>query len=116
MFVTRKTGTEGDCIVVRDNTMFINVCGMRYETSRDTLERYPDTLLGNEKKRGFHYRKQQNDYFFDRHRESFEAILYFYQSEGKTYTRFFRKVLTNLGLSLTAYASVTSAKYLYIYI
>jgi len=82
MFVARKTGTDGDCIVVRDNTIYINVCGMRYETSRDTLERYPDTLLGNEKKRGLHYRKQQNDYYFDRHRESFEAILYFYQSEG----------------------------------
>merc|ERR1711962_763620 len=55
---------------------------MKYETSRETLERFPNSLLGNEKRRGFFYRKQQNDYYFDRHRESFEAILYYYQSEG----------------------------------
>ena len=60
----------------------INVCGDRYETHRTTLELYPDTLLGNRKRRQHYYDKNRGEYFFDRNRSSFEAILYYYQSHG----------------------------------
>jgi hypothetical protein len=66
-----------------DDRIVINVCGNRYETHRTTLELYPDTLLGNAKRRKYYYDKRRKEYFFDRHRASFEAILYYYQSNGR---------------------------------
>ena len=63
--------------------IIINVCGDRYETHRTTLELYPDTLLGNRKRRKYYYDKIRNEYFFDRNRACFEAILYYYQSNGR---------------------------------
>lgn len=60
----------------------INVCGMMYETLKCTLERYPLTLLGNEELRKKYFVDFKNAYYFDRHRQSFEAILYYYQSQG----------------------------------
>ncbi len=72
----RKYGSIDDRIV-------INVCGSRYETHRTTLELYPDTLLGNAKRRKYYYDKNRQEYFFDRHRACFEAILYYYQSNGR---------------------------------
>ena len=42
----------------------------------------PDTVLGNPERRKEYYDPENNEYFFDRHRESFPAILYFYQSDG----------------------------------
>ena len=65
-----------------DDFISINVCGMRYETLKSTLERFPSTLLGNYESRKIYYMKSKNAYFFDRHRQSFEAILYYYQSGG----------------------------------
>ncbi|CAF1395527.1 unnamed protein product [Rotaria sordida] len=66
-----------------EDHIIINVCGDRYETHRTTLERYPDTLLGNRKRRKYYYDKTRNEYFFDRNRSCFEAILYYYQSHGR---------------------------------
>lgn len=60
----------------------INVCGMMYETLKNTLERFPTTLLGNQERRKNYFVKCKNAYFFDRNRQSFEAILYYYQSGG----------------------------------
>jgi hypothetical protein len=67
----------------RGETVLINVCGHRYETRLSTLARYPKSLLGNERKRMRHWNGESNEYFFDRHRACFEAILYFYQSNGR---------------------------------
>ena len=53
---------------------------MIFETLRGTLSRYPSTLLGNETDRLKFYIAFKNCYFFDRHRECFQAILYYYQS------------------------------------
>ncbi|CAN0436535.1 unnamed protein product [Lampetra fluviatilis] len=61
----------------------INVSGARFETRRATLARFPATLLGNEHRLARHYDAQQNEYFFERHRDSFSAILHFYQSSGR---------------------------------
>ena len=62
--------------------MFINISGCRYETTEATLHRYPDSLLGNKAKRDIYYNKHSNEYFFNRCRQAFDAILFFYQSSG----------------------------------
>ena len=60
----------------------INVSGMRFETFLSTLERYPNTLLGSPKTRNLHYDQGSDEFFFNRNREAFDAILFFYQSYG----------------------------------
>ena len=60
----------------------INVSGELYETNIKTLGRYPQTLLGNFHKRSTYYSSQCGLYFFDRSRLFFDAILFFYQSNG----------------------------------
>jgi len=44
-----------------------------------TLSRFPDTLLGDARKRDRYYDRLRNEYFFDRDRTSFDSILYYYQ-------------------------------------
>ncbi|XP_060046221.1 potassium voltage-gated channel subfamily A member 5 [Erinaceus europaeus] len=61
----------------------INISGLRFETQLGTLALFPDTLLGNPKKRMRYFDPLRNEYFFDRHRPSFDAILYYYQSGGR---------------------------------
>eukprot|EP00112_Aurelia_sp_Birch-Aquarium-sp1_P010197 Seg2189.8 transcript_id=Seg2189.8/GoldUCD/mRNA.D3Y31 product="Potassium voltage-gated channel protein Shaker" protein_id=Seg2189.8/GoldUCD/D3Y31 len=60
-----------------------NVSGMMFETFAKTLQRFPLTLLGSEELRERYYDEETNVYFFDRNREAFESILFFYQSYGK---------------------------------
>uniref|UniRef100_S4RLK3 Potassium voltage-gated channel 1c n=1 Tax=Petromyzon marinus TaxID=7757 RepID=S4RLK3_PETMA len=48
-----------------------------------TLAHFPDTLLGDPQKRMRYFDPLRNEYFFDRNRPSFDAILYYYQSRGK---------------------------------
>ncbi|CAF1118536.1 unnamed protein product [Adineta steineri] len=69
--------------ILENDRITINVCGDRYETHRTTLELFPDTLLGNHKRRKYYYDNLHQEYFFDRHRACFEAILYYYQSNGR---------------------------------
>lgn len=61
----------------------INISGLRFETQLKTLAQFPDTLLGNPKKRMRYFDPLRNEYFFDRNRPSFDAILYYYQSGGR---------------------------------
>ena len=61
----------------------INVSGLRFETRASTLQRYPHTLLGDKQRRAYFFDYMNNEYFFERHRSSFEAVLYFYQSGGR---------------------------------
>lgn len=67
----------------RHERVTINVSGLRYETQLKTLEQFPETLLGNADKRNRYFDPLRNEYFFDRNRTSFDAILYYYQSNGK---------------------------------
>lgn len=67
----------------RHERIVINVSGLKYETQLKTLTQFPDTLLGNAEKRNRYYDPLRNEYFFDRNRTSFDAILYYYQSNGK---------------------------------
>ena len=61
----------------------INISGVIYETRSTTLARYPHTLLGCSEKRKQYYDGNSKQYFFNRNRQSFEAILYYYQSQGR---------------------------------
>jgi hypothetical protein len=65
------------------NTIIINVAGQIYETQLKTLRRFPDTLLGSSVKRAKFWDAERKEYFFDRHRPSFDAILNFYQNGGR---------------------------------
>ncbi|KAI6217214.1 Potassium voltage-gated channel protein Shaker [Aphelenchoides besseyi] len=76
-----------------------NVAGQRFQTRRSTLCRYPQTVLGDQRKLERYWNPETNEYFMDRNRLrqstcnvclflsgfSFEAILYIYQSNGETY-------------------------------
>lgn len=62
--------------------IIINIGGKKYETFEHTLNQFPNTLLGNPEKRKRYFDEKNNEYFFDRHRSSFTAILYYYQSGG----------------------------------
>ena len=72
-------GGSGDC----GERVVINVSGLRVETRLVTLQRFPDTLLGDADRRDHYYDPLRNEYFFDRNRASFDAILYYYQSAGR---------------------------------
>ncbi|XP_043915585.1 potassium voltage-gated channel subfamily A member 4 [Protopterus annectens] len=61
----------------------INVSGLKFETQLKTLSQFPETLLGNPEKRIRYFDPLRNEYFFDRNRPSFDAILYYYQSGGR---------------------------------
>ncbi|KXJ12126.1 potassium voltage-gated channel subfamily A member 2 [Exaiptasia diaphana] len=63
--------------------IIINVSGLRFETYEKTLNHFPETLLGCKEKRDDFFDSSTNEYFFDRNRSTFEAILFFYQSNGK---------------------------------
>ncbi|NXN30118.1 KCNA3 protein, partial [Nycticryphes semicollaris] len=57
--------------------------GRRFETLGRTLLRFPDTLLGDPRRRRRYFDPQRREYFFDRHRGAFGAVLYYYQSGGR---------------------------------
>lgn len=60
----------------------INVRGKKYETFKSTLDRYPDTLLGSDGGRDRFYDDINKELCFNRDPNSFDAILFFYQSGG----------------------------------
>jgi len=61
----------------------INVSGTLFETLEATLSRFPDTLLGCPTKRVKYFDEKHNEYFFNRNRLAFDAILFYYQSYGR---------------------------------
>ncbi|KAM9845893.1 shaker-related potassium channel tsha2 [Aulostomus maculatus] len=61
----------------------INISGLRFETQLKTLNQFPRTLLGDPRRRMSFFDPLRNEYFFDRNRPSFDAILYYYQSGGR---------------------------------
>lgn len=60
----------------------INISGKMYETLYSTLARFPNTLLGSPAKRKKYFDKERQEYFFNRNRNAFDAILFYYQSDG----------------------------------
>uniref|UniRef100_A0A8C2FAM0 Potassium channel tetramerisation-type BTB domain-containing protein n=1 Tax=Cyprinus carpio TaxID=7962 RepID=A0A8C2FAM0_CYPCA len=63
----------------QDGLIILNVSGTRFQTWRNTLERYPDTLLGSTE-RDFFFHEETNEYFFDRDPDIFRHILNFYRT------------------------------------
>lgn len=58
----------------------VQVSGLKFETQLRALNQFPDTLLGDPARRIRYFDPLRNEYFFDRNRPSFDAILYYYQS------------------------------------
>ena len=50
---------------MEDEKLVVNISGRRFETWQNTLEKYPDTLLGSNE-RDFFYEEDAKEYFFDR--------------------------------------------------
>ncbi|XP_050400474.2 potassium voltage-gated channel subfamily A member 1 [Patella vulgata] len=74
---------EHDCQHEGCGRVTINVSGMKFETQLRTLNRLPNTLLGDPEKRIKYWNESRKEYFFDRYRPAFPAILYYYQSGGR---------------------------------
>ena len=60
----------------------LNVGGILYETYENTLAVFPDTLLGDPDRRIKYYDKKTNQYILARNIDCFDAILFYYQSNG----------------------------------
>ncbi|XP_019935092.2 A-type voltage-gated potassium channel KCND2-like isoform X2 [Paralichthys olivaceus] len=70
----------------KDGLIILNVSGTKFQTWRNTLERYPDTLLGSTE-RDFFFHEETNEYFFDRDPDIFRHILNFYRTGKLHYPR-----------------------------
>ncbi|CAJ0928722.1 unnamed protein product [Ranitomeya imitator] len=70
----------------QDSLIVLNVSGTRFQTWRNTLERYPDTLLGSTEK-DFFFNQDTGEYFFDRDPDIFRNILNFYRTGKLHYPR-----------------------------
>ncbi|XP_063862265.1 potassium voltage-gated channel protein Shaker-like isoform X2 [Scylla paramamosain] len=84
---TNYTGTGNFEPIPHDHDfcerVVINISGLRFETQLRTLNQFPETLLGDPARRIRYFDPLRNEYFFDRNRPSFDAILYYYQSGGR---------------------------------
>ncbi|XP_077449773.1 A-type voltage-gated potassium channel KCND2-like isoform X1 [Stigmatopora argus] len=69
-----------------DLVLVLNVSGIRFQTWRKTLERYPDTLLGSSEK-DFFFLRESGEYFLDRDPDLFRHILNFYQTGNLHFPR-----------------------------
>lgn len=79
---SKRSGSwRGGCALTE--RLAINVSGMRYETQLRTLAQFPDSLLGDPRRRLRYFDPLRNELFLDRSRVCFDAILYFYQSGGR---------------------------------
>ena len=68
--------------VVKSRRIKINVRGETFETYEHTLARFPGTLLGSRLQRKRYFNNASREYYFDRDRAAFDAILFYYQSAG----------------------------------
>ncbi len=60
----------------------IKIRSLTFETYLSTLQRFPNTLLGSERKRSQYYNAATDSLVFDRSTCAFDSILYYYQSNG----------------------------------
>ncbi|CAJ0931036.1 unnamed protein product, partial [Mesorhabditis belari] len=71
---------------VSDEKLSINISGRKFETWKNTLEKFPETLLGSNEKE-FFYDEETGEYFFDRDPDIFRHILTFYRTGKLHYPR-----------------------------
>uniref|UniRef100_F6ZTD1 BTB domain-containing protein n=1 Tax=Ciona intestinalis TaxID=7719 RepID=F6ZTD1_CIOIN len=69
-------------IIPEQFKIIFNVSGKIFESDQRQLDRYPNTMLGDHNSRMEHYDWRRKEYFFDRHRDVFEAALDFYSNSG----------------------------------
>lgn len=69
-----------------DERVTVNVSGRRFETWRNTLARFPDTLLGSDEKEYF-FDSETKEYFFDRDPDLFRHVLNYYRNGKLHYPR-----------------------------
>ena len=60
----------------------MNISGRKYETWEETLAIFPNTLLGCPDKRKKYFSFACHEYIFENDKDSFDAILFYYQSGG----------------------------------
>lgn len=60
----------------------LNVGGTVFETYETTLAAHPDTLLGDPARRMKYFNRHTGEFVFHKRFNSFDAILFFYQSKG----------------------------------
>ncbi len=63
-----------------NDTVIVNVGGIRHEVCRATLHRVPGSKLASLETLVNHFRRKSNEYYFDRHPGVFSAILNFYRT------------------------------------
>ncbi|XP_069798063.1 A-type voltage-gated potassium channel KCND3 isoform X3 [Narcine bancroftii] len=76
----------GDKNKKQDELVILNVSGRRFQTWKNTLERFPDTLLGSTEKE-FFFHEETKEYFFDRDPDIFRNVLNFYRTGKLHYPR-----------------------------
>lgn len=83
--VPEKSSKVHDCS--RGHCKKIGVCvsGQMFVTQLGTLNRYPNTLLGNPVKRRLYWDADRKIYCLHRHAPTFSSVLYYYQSGGRLY-------------------------------
>uniref|UniRef100_A0A672ZGK0 Potassium voltage-gated channel subfamily A member 10 n=1 Tax=Sphaeramia orbicularis TaxID=375764 RepID=A0A672ZGK0_9TELE len=57
---------EKHCMEEKDEKVVINISGLMFETQLSTLNKFPETLLGDPMKRISYFDPMKNEYFFDR--------------------------------------------------
>ena len=60
----------------------LNVSGVRFETYEETLNSFPETLLGSSEKREEFFNHRTQEYCLPRRKCAFDSILFYYQSHG----------------------------------
>ena len=73
---------NNDCGAEFRHRITLNIQGSKFETYEDTLHKYPDTLLGCPEKRREFYDPKTKEYCLDTNKCAFDAILFYYQSQG----------------------------------
>ncbi|CAH1225706.1 KCNA2 [Branchiostoma lanceolatum] len=63
-----------------DRLITVNVSGLHFQTRDGLFTKYPETLLGDRTRRSSFYREDLDEFFFDRHRPSFDGIFDFYKT------------------------------------
>ena len=80
--LSRHTVAKSAFLKMQSDRVVINVRGGKFETNKSTLENFPNTLLGSEEKRNTYLNSATGEYHFDIAADVFDAILFFYQSNG----------------------------------
>ena len=73
---------QGGLSVRSKRRIRISVRGLQFETFQDTLEQYPETMLGCPNRRLKYYDPVEKQFCLDRDPAIFDSILFYYQSNG----------------------------------